>query len=199
MKIGIVALSFGKVSSRAPYDFVNAHLSTYAAVAHEIVTNKILQGQDGDPRYADDIQTVIVAQQEIAHFLNEYHGHEIDIKVVTDAHATHKKSGRAYLDTQDVLDEAFRQFDKEGVHEVIVVAHPFVHAWIAWQLVKKAGFIEHQFRIDAPIGFDSSQDNLQWWCRGRLRFLTYLAIQAAGKAIGKDFHGIGERYDPPRI
>jgi hypothetical protein len=199
MKIGIVALSFGKPSSRARYDFVNAHLSTYAAVAHEIVTNKKLLGQDGDARYSDNVQTVVVAQQEIAHFLSELHGDEINIRVVTDAHATHKKSGRVYLDTQDVLNEAFRQFASEGVHEVIVIAHPFIHAWAARRLVKKAGFIEHQFRIDAPIGFDSSQDNLQWWCRGRLRFLAYLAIQAAGKAIGKDFHGIGEQYDPPRI
>ncbi|MNJ05097.1 hypothetical protein D3C73_1662060 [compost metagenome] len=57
------------------------------------------------------------------------------------------------------------------------------------------GFINHEFRVDRWIGFDSSRNNLQWWCRGPLRFLSYVAIQVTGKVIGKDFHGIGERHE----
>lgn len=195
MKIGIVALSFGKPSRYARFDLINYRLSTYTAVAHELITKRRLLGRGDEIHYTGNVQAVVVAQQEIAHFLSDFH--EFDFKVVTDAHATYKKSGRVYLDTHDVLNEAFRVFESEGVHEVIVVAHPFLHAWAARQLVENAGFIEHPFRIDAPIGFDSSRDNLQWWCRGPLRFLAYLVIQVAGKAIGKDLHGIGERHEPP--
>ena len=195
MKIGIVALSFGKVSQRARFDLINYRLSTYTAVAHELVTTKRLLGQGDETHYTGDMQAVVVAQFEIANYLTTFH--KFDVRVVTSAHATPKGNGRLYLDTQDIINEAFRVFRDENVREVIVVAHPFLHAWLTRRLVKKMGFINHEFRVDRRIGFDSSRDNLQWWCRGRLRFLAYLAIQVAGKAIGKDLHGIGERYESP--
>ncbi len=195
MKIGIVALSFGKVSQHARFDLINYRLSSYTAAAHELVTTKQPLGAGDEAQYTGDIQAVVVAQHEIARYLQEFH--TFDVKVVTSAYATPKGNGQLYLDTQDVINEAFRVFREEDVREVIVIAHPFLHAWLARRLVKQMGFINHEFRVDRRIGFDSSQDNLQWWCRGPLRFLTYLAIQVAGKAIGKDFHGIGERHESP--
>lgn len=189
MKIGIVALSFGKVSRQADFDPVNHALSGYVKGTHEDITSWKLTLQG---RRIRGTETVIVAQQEIARYLVNYP--EFNTRVVTEAFATQKGGGRFYLDTQDVLNEAFQVFRKENVREVIVIAQPFLHTWVARHLVKQAGFINHEFRVNRWIGFDSSRNNLQWWCRGPLRFLAYMALQAIGKVIGKDFHGIGERH-----
>lgn len=189
MKIGIVALSFGKVSQQAASDPINHILSEYVIRAHEDITSwrLVIQG-----KRTGGTETVIVAQHEIARHLTDYPG--LNLKIVTEAFATQKGSGRFYLDTQDVLNEAFQVFRKENVREVIVVAHPFLHAWVARRFVKQAGFINHEFRVNRGIGFDSSRNNLQWWCRGPLRFLAYMTLQVIGRTIGKDFHGIGERH-----
>lgn len=188
MKIGIVALSFGKVSRQTAPDPINRILGEYVIRAHEDITSwrLVIKG-----KRTSGTETVIVAQHEIARYLTDYPG--LNLRIVTEAHATQKGSGRYYLDTQDVLNEAFQVFRKENVREVIVVAQPFLHAWVARRLVKQAGFINHEFRVSRGIGFDSTRNNVQWWCRGPLRFLAYMALQVAGKVIGKDFHGIGER------
>lgn len=189
MKIGIVALSFGKVSPHTGLDPINHALSGFVCEAHKDITTwrLTLKGKQ-----THGTETVIVTQHEIARHLTDYPG--LNLKIVTEAFATQKGSGRFYLDTQDVLNEAFQVFRKENVREVIVVAHPFLHAWVARRLVKRAGFINHEFRVNRGIGFDSSRNNLQWWCRGPLRFLAYMALQVIGRTIGKDFHGIGERH-----
>jgi hypothetical protein len=192
MKIGIVALSFGKVSRQTDFDPINHALSGFVRGAHEDIVSWRLALQG---KHTHGTEAVIVAQHEIARYLADYPG--LDLRIVSEAYATQKGGGRFYLDTQDVLNEAFQVFRKENVREVIVVAHPFLHAWVARRFVKQAGFINHEFRVNRRIGFDSSRDNLQWWCRGPIRFLTYLAIQAVGKVIGKDFHGIGERHSTP--
>lgn len=192
MKIGIVALSFGKVRRDAD-DPINHTLSTFVIDAHEDVVSwrRALQGKPF--KRPGGTEAVVVAQQEIARYLS---GHpEIDLRIVDDTHATRKGSGRTYLDTQDVLNEAFRVFKDQEVRQVIVVAHPFLHARVARHLVKQAGYTNHEFRVNRHVDFDNSRNNLQWWCRGPIRFLAYLALQVAGKAMGKDFHGIGERRD----
>lgn len=193
MKIGIVALSFGKVSQQAGFDPINHALSGFVKEAHEDVVSWRLLLKGRPPKRTSGTQTVIVAQQEIARYLTNYPG--LDLRIVTDAYATRKGNGQIYLDTQDVINQAFRVFRQENIREVIVVAHPFLHAWLARRLVKQMGFINHEFRVNRWIGFDSSRNNLQWWCRGPIRFLAYLAIQAVGKAAGKDLHGIGERHE----
>lgn len=193
MKIGIVALSFGKVSRQASFDPVNYRLSEFVKDAHKDITTWRLVLQGKSSKRTSATETIIVAQQEISHYLTDYP--ELDLRIVTNAHATPKDNGQLYLDTQDVINEAFRVFREEEVREVIVVAHPFLHAWTARRLVRQMGFINHEFRVDEWIGFDSSRDNLQWWCRGPLRFLIYVAIQVIGKATGKGFHGIGERHE----
>lgn len=192
VKIGIVALSFGKVRQQADFDPINYALSGFVKEAHkDIVTWRLIL--KGKPPSTSATETIIVAQQEIARYLIDYPG--LDLRIVTDAHASPKDNGQIYLDTQDVINEAFRIFRSENVREVIVVAHPFLHAWLARRLVRQMGFINHEFRVDRQMGFDSSRNNLQWWSRGPLRFLVYLSIQAAGRAIGRDFHGIGERHE----
>ena len=191
MKIGIVALSFGKVSPQADFDPINYALSGLVKEAHKDVVSWRLLIKGKPPKRTSATETVIVAQQEIARYLTGYPG--LDLRIVTDAHASPKDNGQIYLDTQDVINEAFRVFRQENVREVIVVAQPFLHAWLARRLVRQMGFINHEFRVNQWIGFDSSRNNLQWWCRGPFRFLAYLSIQAAGRAIGKDLHGIGER------
>lgn len=194
MKIGIVALSFGKPSEEAASDPVNYRLSTHVRAAHDQVTRKRQFVLGGMVMHVGGVKTVVVAQQEVAHYLGDF-SQVHDLTIITDANATPKKNDHAYLDTQDVLNQAFRVFANEDVREVIVVAHPFLHAQAARRIVRQAGFIQHEFRIDDWVGFDSSQNNLQWWCRGPIRFLIYLAIQVVGKVIGKDFHGIGERHE----
>lgn len=189
MKIGIVALSFGKVSRQADFDPINHALSGFVIGAHQDVSSSRLIGEGKRIR---GTETVIVAQHEIARYLTNRP--ELDLRIVTEAHATQKGGGRFYLDTQDVLNEAFQVFRKENVREVIVIAQPFLHAWVARRFVEQAGFINHQFRVNRRIGFDSSRDNLQWWCRGPLRFLAYMTIQVIGRAVGRNFHGIGERH-----
>ena len=191
MKIGIVALSFGKVDRRTAVDPVNNALSSYVREANNQITTWSLTSQ-GDTRHSGYTETLVVAQHEIAAYLSG--DPKLNLRIVTDAHATRKGSGRVYLDSQDVLNEAFRIFRKEDIYEVIVVAHPFLHSWMARQLVQQAGFIIHPFKVGRDVNFDSSRNNLQWWCRGRVRFLLYLMIQMTGRVIGKDFHGIGERH-----
>ena len=191
MKIGIVALSFGKVDRRTAVDPVNNALSSYVREANNQITTWSLTSQ-GDTRHSGYTETLVVAQHEIAAYLSG--DPKLNLRIVTDAHATRKGSGRVYLDSQDVLNEAFRIFRKEDIYEVIVIAHPFLHSWMVRQLVQQAGFIIHPFKVGRDVNFDSSRNNLQWWCRGRVRFLLYLMIQMTGRVIGKDFHGIGERH-----
>ena len=191
MKIGIVALSFGKVDRRTAVDPVNNALSSYVREANNQITTWSLTSQ-GDTRHSGYTETLVVAQHEIAAYLSG--DPKLNLRIVTDAHATRKGSGRVYLDRQDVLNEAFRIFRKEDIYEVIVIAHPFLHSWMVRRLVQQAGFIIHPFKVGRDVNFDSSRNNLQWWCRGRVRFLLYLMIQMTGRVIGKDFHGIGERH-----
>ena len=191
MKIGIVALSFGKVDRRTAVDPVNNALSSYVREANNQIATWSLTSQ-GDTRHSGYTETLVVAQHEIAAYLSG--DPKLNLRIVTDAHATRKGSGRVYLDSQDVLNEAFRIFRKEDIYEVIVIAHPFLHSWMVRQLVQQAGFIIHPFKVGRDVNFDSSRNNLQWWCRGRVRFLLYLMIQMTGRVIGKDFHGIGERH-----
>ena len=191
MKIGIVALSFGKVDRRTAVDPVNNTLSSYVREANNQITTWSLTSR-GDTRHSGYTETLVVAQHEVAAYLSG--DPELNLRIVTDAHATRKGSGRIYLDSQDVLNEAFRIFRKEDIYEVIVIAHPFLHSWMVRRLVQQAGFIIHPFKVGRDVNFDSSRNNLQWWCRGRVRFLLYLMIQMAGRVIGKDFHGIGERH-----
>lgn len=187
MKIGVVALSFGATFP------LGANFTLYGCL--RLVVNKITGKQpaasNNAHRSASRKEVIVVAQHEIAEFLTRNVHGEFDVHVVDNSYATHYRNGRPYLDTQDVMNEAFRVFKEEGVDEIVVIAHPFLHRWLSQRLAKKAGFTVTTYRYGG-VDFDSDAEN-QWWCRGPVRFLAYLGIQAFGKVIGKDFHGIGDK------
>ena len=178
MATGIVALSFAKrVEEPNP---VNIRLAS--------ITDDII-----DDNQLDNNVVVVVAQWEIARALIG----QPDL-VVNPEDATIKGNGKRYLDSQDVLDKAFEEFRLQSITDVIVVANNFIHRGVVESMVRKAGFnvLHEDIR---SVGFDRSSENLQWWCKGPIRFMTYLGIQAFGKVVSKiarkdiDFHGIGEK------
>jgi hypothetical protein len=136
-------------------------------------------------------QTILVAQWEVALALPTK-----PYLIVTQEDATNlDRNGKPYLDSQDVLDKAFEVFRNFDITDVIVVANPFFHLQAAQSRVKKAGFnvLKHKMPW---VGFDNSPLNLQWWCKGPIRFMTYLGIQVLGKLTKQNFHGIGEKPHP---
>jgi hypothetical protein len=136
-------------------------------------------------------RTAVVAQWEVALALPTK-----PLMVVTQSDATNRdRNGKPYLDSEDVLNKAFDAFRAFGITDVIVVANRFLHLQAAKQIVKNAGFNLIDYRIPG-VGFDNSPENLQWWCKGPIRFVTYLAIQVLGKVLKKNFHGIWEKPHP---
>lgn len=173
MTIGIVALAFAKRATEP--NPVNRRLAA------------VVNGVDDDFQQIGE-SAIVVAQEEIS--LAIMPGANL---VTVGQEAAHTNSaGDSYLDTSDVLNVAFETFRKNGIEDVIVIANPFIHLQATKRMVKKAGFRIVNHRMPW-VGFDNSPDNLQWWCRGPLRFITYLGIQALGKILGKNWHGIGER------
>lgn len=173
---GIVALSFAK-----------------RAVEPNPVNRKLAQLTDSvdDELQSGGELTVVVAQWEVALGMATP-----PYLIVTQADATNRdRNGKPYLDSQDVLNKAFNVFRAAGITSVIVVANRFLHKQAAERLVKKAGFEVDSYR-GGDVGFDNSPLNLQWWCKGPIRFVSYLLIQAVGKVLHKNFHGIGEKPHP---
>jgi hypothetical protein len=176
MPIGIVALSFAK-RAKEPNP-VNVRLA------------------EATERFDDEVQqvgelTLVVAQWEVALALPTQ-----PMLTVTQQDATNEdRYGRYYLDSQDVLNKAFELFRKHGVTDVIVVANPFLHLQAAKQIVKRAGFNVMSYRMQS-VGFDNSPLNVQWWCKGPIRFMAYLALQVIGKLTKQNFHGIWEKKHP---
>lgn len=176
MSIGIVALSYAKRAEEP--NPVNRAL---AKAATEII---------GRLRWNTNEVLIVVAQWEISRALPYPH------TAVEQADATNlDRNGKPYLDSQDVLNKAFEAFRADGITKVIVVANPFLHLQAVEAMVRKAGFTVVKHKMPW-VGFDNSPLNLQWWCRGPIRFVTYLGIQVVGKVIGKNFHGIGEKPHP---
>jgi len=177
MPTGIVALSFGKRAQEP--NPVNVRL---ARIADNL--DDFLQ-QMGEP-------TVVVAQWEIALALPPH-----SAVIVTQEAATNlDRNGKPYLDSQDVLNKAFEVFRANGVKDVAVVANQFIHKQAVESLVKKAGFTISKYGPQEFVGFDNSKLNLQWWCKGPIRLITYFGIQVIGKITKQNFHGIGEKPHP---
>lgn len=177
MPIGIVVLAFAK-RVREPNP-VNMRLAEIAnALDKWIAVN-------------EGVRTIVVAQHEVVLALRNP-----PALVVTQTDATNvSRKGKPYLDTQDVLNKAFREFRANGVAKVAVVANDFLHRRAAESIVRQAGFEVMQY--NAPkVGFDDSPLNLQWYCRGPIRFMAYLGIQVLGKVLKQNFHGIGEKSPP---
>jgi|GEM_PF-1179678 len=177
MPTGIVALSFAKRAVEP--NPVNIRIAQAADVVDDDIQ------QMGEP-------TIVVAQWEVARALPS---NSVNL-IVTQQDATNMdRNGKPYLDSQDVLNKAFPLFRAYGVTDVVVVANPFLHLQAAEALVRKAGFTVIKHRMPF-VGFDKSPKNLQWWCRGPLRFMLYLAIQVIGTLTRQNLHGIGEKPHP---
>lgn len=176
MATGVIALAFGKRAVEP--NPVNKRI---AAITDQ-VSAELKRTEKG---------TFVVSQHEVADGQ-----HSRPNLVVTQRSATNtNRRDELYLDTQDVLREAFTPFRENGIKEVIVVANPFLHLQAARSMVESAGFEVIRYEIPR-VGFDNSPLNAQWWCRGPIRFVSYLGLQLVGDAIGKNFHGIGEKPIP---
>ena len=170
--IGIVCLSFGKRKEAYEPGPVNQRL---AKVAEDIKL--------------EFSPAVVVAQWEIARQL-EQDGTPADL--VVNLRNGSWRRGVRYLDTDDVLHEAFQTFRHRGIKRVIVVAHPFYHLGSIQEKVRNAGFlIQEEFIPD--IEMDNSNLNLQWWTRNKLLFLVYGGLVTVADKVHVDLHGIGER------
>ena len=173
MPTGIVALSYAKRAEEPnPVNKKLAHLADEAVdEAHQI----------GEP-------TLLVAQWEIARALQT----PPQVVVTQDAATNRDRNGNRYLDSQDALNKAFHAFRKNGITQVIVIANPFLHKQAIESIVRKAGFTVLKTKLPW-VGFDNSPLNLQWWCKGPIRFVAYLGLQVIGKLTKQNFHGIGEK------
>lgn len=177
MPTGIVVLSFGK-RAREPNP-VNVKL---ARIADDLDDQLQQMGE----------LTVLVSQWEVALALPPQ-----SALVVTQDDATNlDRNGKPYLDSQDVLNKAFDAFRAMEVTDVAVVANQFIHKQAVESLVRKAGFTVAKYGPQEFVGFDNSKLNLQWWCKGPIRFMIYLGIQVIGKIAKQNFHGIGEKPHP---
>lgn len=177
--VGVIALSYGK--RRLEPNPVNARLG-----------RELIDIIDIFDTYNNGV--VVASQWEITNQL-VIDGYEKFVDVnVTPADATkRRKDGTKYLDSEDVLRKAFELFESRGVYEVIVVANPFLRLKAVRKLVKKAGFDINPYPMMGRIGFDNSPLQLQWWCKGPIRFIIYDIIVKFGEIIGSDWHGIGEK------
>ena len=180
MTTGVVALSFAKRSEPEEPGPVNALLGR----ATSAVTDDLNAGGE---------DTITVIQWEIARQLDK-DGEPCNLVVQPEA-ASVKPGGRTYLDSADVLEVAFEVFRRYGVTDVVVVANKFIHLQAARRSVRSAGFRVMKSKLPW-VGFDPSSKNLQWWTKGPIRFVVYLAIQVVGKLAHRSFNGIGERTAP---
>ncbi|MDB5180550.1 MAG: hypothetical protein JWO54_308 [Candidatus Saccharibacteria bacterium] len=176
MPIGIVALSYAKRAEEP--NPVNVKLAQITDELDDFVQ------QTGE-------STVLVSQWEIARALPT----QSSLIVTQDAATNLDRNGKLYLDSKDVLNKAFYVFRAYGITDVIVVANPFLHLQAAKSIVRKAGFDVMSYKVPS-VGFDNSPLNLQWWCKGPIRFVIYLGIQVLGKLTKQNLHGIGEKPHP---
>jgi len=180
MATGVVVLSFAKRSENKEPGPVNIKLARATAT---IVDDLTSMGEFA----------ILVTQWEVAKQLavdNEPTGY-----VVTPQDASIKPNGQRYLESEDVLSRAYDEFRKYNIDEVIVVANKFLHLQAVQKSVRSAGFTV--IKTSLPwVGFDPSSENLQWWTKGPIRFIAYLAILVVGKLTKHSFNGIGERQTP---
>ncbi|HRQ98164.1 MAG TPA: hypothetical protein PK265_02475 [Candidatus Saccharibacteria bacterium] len=136
---------------------------------------------------------IVVSQWEISLQLETY-GYGSYVNLVVDESFATQKGKKRYLDSEDVVNAAIN-FVKDkgiGIDGVIVVANPFLHLSAVQKLVRSKGLsvIKHPI---GKVGFDNSSKQLQWWCKGPLRFITYGIIVKLGDILNRNLHGIGEK------
>lgn len=178
MTVCVAVLSFAKYREDKEPNPINRKL---AKIAEGIINQIVAKGE----------RVLVVAQWETARQLEEDHYvvHQI---VTTDAGAM-RAGGKRYLDTEDVVNVAASLSIQHDTMRVVVVANPFIHLKYTRDLFRKRDFVVlTDYEIPA-VGFLDTDENLQWWCKGPIRMLTYLGIQAFGKLFHLNLHGIGEK------
>jgi len=181
MTTGVVALSFAKRSEQDEPGPVNKRL---ARAVTAIIDELNAGGED----------VALVTQWEIAKQLTR-DGEPVGF-VVNEKFASTTSGNQRYLSSSDILEVAYDLFRMTDVHDVVVVANPFIHLQVARKMVKSAGFTIMKAKLPW-VGFDPSKQNLQWWTKGPVRFVSYLAVQAIGAITRRTFNGIGERQPQP--
>lgn len=180
----VIALSFGKRRKDQEPNPSNFQLGRELEEVIDNTTGMLSIGK-----------LLVVAQWEIARQLEQDgYGSSIDL-VVTQNSATYKGKKR-YLDNQDVIDKALDWASTltDKVTDVIIVANPFLHLSACKKLVEARGLKT----IDYPIGkipFDNAPPQLQWWCKGPIRFILYGVIVKGGEVFRLNLHGIGEHSE----
>ena len=139
-------------------------------------------------RLAEAVERIAEAEIDEPVIVSQW---EISIKLLKDgikvAHVVEPFLDGSYLGSEDVWAEARLYFAHLEIEEVIIVANPFIHAYVIERMVRKNGFMVCQ-QYDPTIGrigFDS--ESTQWWTRGPFRFMLYAALSAVG--LAKYFRG----------
>ncbi|HRN96894.1 MAG TPA: hypothetical protein PLZ58_00380 [Candidatus Saccharibacteria bacterium] len=136
---------------------------------------------------------IVVSQWEIA-LQTKKDGYGAHVNLVVDESFASYKNKKRYLDSEDVVNAAIN-FVKDkgiGIDGVIVVANPFLHLAAVQKLIRSKGLNVIKYPIE-KVGFDNSSEQLQWWCKGPLRFITYGIIVKLGDILNRNLHGIGEK------
>jgi DNA-binding LacI/PurR family transcriptional regulator len=172
-KIVVIVCSFGKRADEP--NPVNMRLGS----ATRGIINELRQ---------KGYEPIVVAQWEVARWLDQHQIH-VD-RVVKTKDAIRGTNG--YLDSEDVIRTARAHVGLE-VEEAVVVANPFIHLGVCRRIARRHGFNIMDDMSIPNVGFDNAPEQLQWWCKGKARLLSYGAIVKAGGLVKIDLHGIGER------
>lgn len=154
--IGVIAFAFGQTENQSATGPSNQAIAQVAKRICEMERKQVnitAQWETSAP-----LTTLGVDHYQVSHFEQETH----------------------YVSTKEALDASLKYFRQQGVDEVIFVAHPF-HLKIIRLLIdigvwKLPGFTVNR-RYDLlmrGISYDQSSENIQWWTRGPLVFVTYL-------------------------
>ena len=81
-----------------------------------------------------------------------------------------------YISTQRITSEFEIFLEEEGISNVLLIAHPFLHFVQCKRLLEKRGFAVQRVKT-GWIPFDPDCEN--WWVRGPLHLLLYALLQIA--------------------
>ncbi len=89
-----------------------------------------------------------------------------------------------YINSEKVIERAIPFLKENGVQQIRLVAHPFLHRFQCARLLRRYGF-EVEIVPTGWVPFDRHSDG--WWTRGPLRLLAYAILTIFG------LHGLGYR------
>lgn len=163
-KVGVIAFAFGQHGGNHPVAGISN--DAIARVASKICISERAHGK----------KIVVATQWEVAHSLR--YSSELG---EPDFCASKFGGDTHYVDTKTVFNASMQYFKGQGVDRVIFVAHP-LHLFFIHLLVETGGWyidglvVDHQYaKTMRHIPYDTSEGNVQWWTKGPLSFILYLA------------------------